>query len=177
MKKFIILLISLVSFTQFQTVQAQYIENLDGKEVTNFMKQLEDPYSMQIFSLINDYRVSKGLPRLKMSYDCQVVCLEHSTNMAEGRVAFGHDGFDNRADWVSNAMEKKNPRIWCNSSAENVAMNQSTDPKKVVDQWLKSPGHRKNIENPSYTHAGLIAYRNAKGDYYYTQFFVGVRKK
>ena len=61
--------------------------------------------------------------------------------------------------------------------AENIAAGQQS-PEEVVDGWMNSPGHRKNILNPKFTHMGL-GYDNAPDnnnnfndyDTYWTQVF------
>ena len=55
------------------------------------------------------------------------------------------------------------------SAGENIARGQTT-PKKVVDAWMNSSGHRANILNASYTHIG-VGY--ASYGHYWTQMFIG----
>jgi uncharacterized YkwD family protein/spore coat assembly protein SafA len=57
------------------------------------------------------------------------------------------------------------------SAAENIAAGQRTA-NEVVQSWMNSPGHRKNILNASYTHMGS-GYESG-GDYghYWTQMFI-----
>jgi uncharacterized protein YkwD len=59
-------------------------------------------------------------------------------------------------------------------SAENVAFNQGhRDPAAdAVRGWLASRGHRENIEGP-YELTGVGVVSNAKGEFYFTQIFVG----
>jgi uncharacterized protein YkwD len=47
------------------------------------------------------------------------------------------------------------------SGAENVAFMQRT-PQQVTDAWMRSSGHRKNLLNDRYSHAGFaVAYDKA----------------
>ena len=55
------------------------------------------------------------------------------------------------------------------SAGENIAMGQRT-PQAVVNAWMNSAGHRKNILNPSFTRIG-VGYV-ASGNYW-TQMFIG----
>ncbi len=48
-------------------------------------------------------------------------------------------------------------------SAENIASGQPTS-AIVMDSWLHSPGHRRNIESPKYTHIGVGYYYGTKPD-------------
>lgn len=55
-----------------------------------------------------------------------------------------------------------------NAAGENIAMGQST-PEQVVQAWMNSPGHRKNMLSPNYSHIG-VGY-NPNG-HYWTQMFI-----
>ena len=83
--------------------------------------------------------------------------------MGEGKVPFGHDGFNKRF---------KSFPFGARGGAENVAYNYGlADPAKVtVDGWIKSPGHRKNLLG-NFVYMGIGVYRNARGYFYFTQLF------
>ena len=53
---------------------------------------------------------------------------------------------------------------------ENIAHNQPT-PKEVVEAWMKSEGHHKNILNAEYTQIGVAVAKNDKGEPYWVQVF------
>lgn len=53
---------------------------------------------------------------------------------------------------------------------ENIAHDQPT-PKDVVEAWMKSEGHRKNILNADYTHIGVGVAKSDKGEPYWVQVF------
>jgi len=117
-----------------------------------------------ILALINKYRAKKGLVALHEENDMDAAAHKHSKNMATGRVAFGHSGFDNRLNTFLKNM------TGATAGAENVAYGAETA-EEVVAMWLKSPGHRKNIEgNYNYTGIGIARARN--GQLYYTQIFI-----
>lgn len=94
---------------------------------------------------------------LKWDQALHDIALEHSINMAEGRVPFGHGGFDNRA--------KKVPYFY-RAFSENVAYNMGTaDPVEVaVRGWINSPGHRKNMLAMN-TRCAIAVHQ--RGGYYY----------
>ena len=54
------------------------------------------------------------------------------------------------------------------SAGENIAMGQTTA-EQVVDAWMNSEGHRKNILNANYTHIGVGF---SKGGNYWSQMFI-----
>jgi uncharacterized YkwD family protein len=57
------------------------------------------------------------------------------------------------------------------TAGENIAKGQPT-PQEVVNAWMKSPGHRENIMNGTYTHLG-VGYVRKNGQAYWTQQFIG----
>jgi len=82
--------------------------------------------------------------------------------MASGKVAFGHDGFEKRAK----AIQKE---LGSMEIGENVASGSMTA-REVVDGWLNSPGHKKNIEG-HFVLTGIGYSRDKKGDIYFTEIF------
>lgn len=128
--------------------------------ITSSGNTIED----DILVLINKYRLSKGLVPLKLNNDIIAVARKHSSDMADKTVAFGHDGFTARAKSLGARISG------LKAVAENVAYGQRTAAEAVED-WIKSPGHRVNIEG-NYTQTGIGVVANKKGVLYYTQIFV-----
>ena len=118
----------------------------------------------EIFQLVNKHRTGMGLKPLKQNDIIAKAAIGHSRNMANKTVPFGHDGFDDRMAGLEKQI--KDTR----GSAENVAYS-SGDAKAVVDMWLHSPGHRKNIEG-NYTLSGIGMAKGTDGTCYYTQIFI-----
>ena len=116
---------------------------------------------------INQYRVSRKLPPLSVDPRISQLARIHSENMASGKVKFSHDGFEGRAKAIA---------IPYQSVAENVAYNMGyTDPvRNAVEGWIKSDGHRKNMEG-QFNLTGIGIAKNVKGEYYFTQLFVRSR--
>lgn len=50
--------------------------------------------------------------------------------------------------------------------AENVAVGQSNE-ESVVDAWYRSPGHRRNMQNVSYTECGFGCSIDSRGRKYW----------
>ncbi len=113
---------------------------------------------------INQYRASKKLPPLSIDPGLSQIARIHSENMANGKVSFSHDGFEGRAKAIT---------IPYKSVAENLAYNFGySDPvRNAVEGWIKSDGHRKNMEG-QFNVTGIGVAKNAKGEYYFTQLFV-----
>lgn len=118
------------------------------------------------FAQINAYRQSKDLSVLTWNNDIAEVARIHSMDMARGRVAFGHDGFTERARVLQQRMS-------LTGVAENVAYNDYPSPAQIsVEGWIASVGHRANIENRNYALSGMGVARSNDGAYYFTQLFV-----
>ncbi|MCW3466846.1 CAP domain-containing protein [Chitinophaga nivalis] len=92
----------------------------------------------QILYYTNKFRQSKGLKPLQLSDEASREARQHSRDMASGRTGFGHEGFEDRIAHVSKQMGR------IGNAAENVAYG-TLDAEAVVDGWIKSPGHRKNM--------------------------------
>jgi uncharacterized protein YkwD len=120
-----------------------------------------------IFKQINQYRASKGLPALARSSKIDNQAKVHSQNMASAKVPFGHKNFSDRV---------KSTGISYKAAAENVAYNKGyADPAtQAVQGWLKSPGHKTNIEG-KFNQTGIGVAVNSKGEVYFTQIFITSR--
>jgi uncharacterized protein YkwD len=119
-----------------------------------------------IHNQINQYRQSIGLNPFMWDETISQQSRIHSANMANGKFPLGHDQFEQRAEMIMTT-------ITYSQAAENVAFNYGySDPTtQAVQGWLKSPGHKKNIEG-KYNLTGVGVVKNSKGEYYFTQIFV-----
>lgn len=119
-----------------------------------------------VYQKINQYRKSKKLPPLKLSSAISQQARKHSEAMAQGEVPFSHDGFDNRIKAIAKSLTYR-------SAAENVAFNQGyqNPDQQAVEGWIKSTGHRKNMEG-NFDTTGIGVSKNAEGEYYLTQIFI-----
>lgn len=115
---------------------------------------------------INRYRQSRNLPVLASDARINQQARLHSEAMANGRVPFSHDGFDQRVRAISSTIRYR-------GASENVAYNQGypKPDQQAVEGWLQSTGHRTNIEG-NYDLTGIGVAKNAKGEYYFTQIFI-----
>ena len=112
---------------------------------------------------VNKHRESKGLAPLSFNAIVASEARRHSTNMASKRVAFGHDGLTARTRNITARIKS------VHAVSENVARGTLTA-QQVVNLWLKSEGHRRNIEgNYKYTGIGVARARNS--ELYFTGIF------
>jgi uncharacterized protein YkwD len=119
-----------------------------------------------IHELINEYRTAQGLKPLELNASFSKVAADHSRDMSKGKVDFGHKGFEQRAKIIQQKIKLR-------SIAENVGVNmgQADPEKEVVESWLKSPGHLKNIKG-DFELTGIGVAKSKKGMCYFTQIFV-----
>lgn len=61
-------------------------------------------------------------------------------------------------------------KLGYNRAGENIAWGQET-PKSVMNAWLWSPGHRRNIMSTSYTNIGCGAKKDSRGRLYWCVCF------
>ena len=121
------------------------------------------------FSLINSHREEESLDSLLAHALLVDVARLHSEQMALGEVAFGHDGFEERIEEILASFSYATY-----SAAENVGISPGANaPQTMVETWLQSEGHRKNIEG-SYTYSGIGSF-DIDGTLYFTQIFLEIR--
>jgi uncharacterized protein YkwD len=116
-----------------------------------------------VLNLVNEYRTARKLPPLTNNAHMEFQARRHSMGMATQRIPFGHQGLSFRMKYI----QEKVPGV--RDVAENVAFG-NLSAKAVVDGWLKSPGHKKNIEG-NYKYSGVGVARNQNNQIYFTQLF------
>lgn len=116
----------------------------------------------------NQFRRSHGLQPLKMVRFINDIAADHSRDMARKRVGFGHRGFNKRTD----LLKEKYGNI---ATGENVAYGKISG-KEVVDIWINSPPHRKNLLG-NYNLVGIGVAENNQGLLFFTQLFARVPGK
>ncbi|NPV93085.1 MAG: LysM peptidoglycan-binding domain-containing protein [Firmicutes bacterium] len=123
-------------------------------------------FEQQVIDLTNAERKKAGLSPLKANTAlCKVARLK-SEDMRNNNY-FSHSSPTYGSPF--NMMRKYG--ISYTMAGENIAAGYSS-PQEVVKAWMKSPGHRQNILNPSYNQIG-VGYA-AGGSYrsYWTQEFI-----
>ena len=118
----------------------------------------------EILYHINKYRITHGMSMLKTNHLITKEATIHSQDMAQHKLPFGHLKYEQRMGRLFKAIAHSN------GGAENVAFNYK-NAEIVVQEWLKSPGHRQNIRG-NYNLTGIGIARDEQGRIYYTQMFV-----
>lgn len=116
-----------------------------------------------VVELINDYRISKGLSALNILNEASREAVTHNQYMVEQGEA-SHDYFFKRLENLKKEVNAK-------SVSENVGYGYSSA-QYIVNAWLKSDGHRNNIENPKFTDLGISTIKDETGRNYFTNTFV-----
>jgi len=121
-------------------------------------------YEKKVVELTNAERAKYGIAALQLDENLSKVARTKSSDM-KAKGYFDH----NSPTYGSPFDMMKQFGISYRSAGENIAMGQRS-PEEVVNAWMNSEGHRKNILNASFTHIG-VGYV-ADGNYW-TQMFIG----
>lgn len=124
-------------------------------------------YQKEVVDLVNVERSKAGLNPLTLDADVSNVATKKSQDMIDNNY-FAH----NSPTYGSPFDMLKKFGISYKTAGENIAMGQKT-PKEVVNAWMNSEGHRKNILNPNYSKIGVGVAQKSGGSIYWTQIFVG----
>ncbi|MBY0064566.1 MULTISPECIES: CAP domain-containing protein [Priestia] len=144
-----------------QNTKAQQSENTDKAEQTKDASQFEQ----KVVDLVNQEREKQGLKPLTLNKELSDVARTKSKDMMD-KGYFDH----NSPTYGSPFDMMKQFGIEYTTAGENIAKGQQS-PEDVMNAWMNSDGHRKNILNPDFTEIG-VGY--VKGDTtYWTQQFIG----
>ena len=129
-------------------------------------------YDMDLVILYhNESRQSSWIyktPKLKKDYGLMRAAQAHAEEMAR-RGQLSHKGIngsqvDDRVDYYSR-------NAWM-TWGENIAWGQDSE-REVVDGWMRSTGHKKNIMNKDFTHMGVGVAYDQNGRAYWCAVFAG----
>ncbi|WP_298237984.1 CAP domain-containing protein [uncultured Algibacter sp.] len=117
---------------------------------------------IEILELINNHRLSEGLNPLNALPVVKSVAYTHTDYMVDNAVV-SHDNFYTRSSYLKNNAGAK-------IVSENVAYGY-TSAQSVVNAWIRSEGHKANIEG-DFTNFEISAEQNSEGKWYYTNIFI-----
>lgn len=143
----------IICSTSCSTDEASSLEEIKNQEAATT--------ETQILQLVNTHRESIGKLALITNSLAASLAKDHTLFMIDqGEIS--HDNSEERGLRLIN--EEK-----ANKIGENVAYKYKTA-QEVMDAWLNSSGHKKNIEG-DFTHVGISAIKSDSGQLYYTQVF------
>jgi uncharacterized protein YkwD len=131
-------------------------------ELTADLGECPEGIESQVLNSVNARRAEVGLPALVRRYELQVAARNHSIWMAEN-LTMVHDG------WFEEILETG---MSGTHFSQNIARYIS-DPVGLVDAWLSSPNHAKNMLNSKDSMTGISCIVAPNGQYYWTQDFAG----
>lgn len=125
------------------------------------------PQAAEVVRLTNEARAAKGLEPVTLDPRLVAAAVGHSRQMA-AKQQMAHEGIGNgtpreRILAVSPTAAR---------TAENVAVGQASA-AEVMQGWMDSPGHRKNILDPKLRSIGVEVVTGSDGRPYWTQVFAG----
>ena len=159
--------------THFSTQDAKYALELpkgDFKRrglnigAKDFKLVCASQLAQDVLRKINQYRAQQGLSALVMDPLLSKIAQQHSQNLASHKLPFGHGGFAKRSKQMQAAFPK------FAGAAENIAYRYPTA-SIVVNGWIHSPGHRRNILG-NYQLTGIGIVYDKQGHPWYTQVFL-----
>lgn len=137
-----------------------------GDKVTIPLKSDIKSVERQVIDLTNQERAKNGLPALKANWQLSRVARYKSRDMANNNY-FSH----NSPTYGSPFDMMRDFNVSYRRAAENIAAGQQT-PAEVVDGWMNSPGHRKNILDPNLNQIGVGYAEGGSYGVYWTQMFI-----
>ena len=133
---------------------------------------VSDQFDNQVLALVNSERAKQNLKPLTLNEKLDTAADRYSKRMADGDF-FSHTDQGNGSTMVQRVNQTGYQ--WT-TLGENIAVGQP-NPEEVVQAWMNSPGHRRNILNSQFTHMGLgYFFKNPDGGqiryrHYWTQVF------
>ena len=120
-------------------------------------------YEQQVLKEVNQIRANAGLSPLAYSST-----LSLGAKIRAGEIALKFDHVrPNGTNWYTVFAEIGQS---ADGTGENIARNYST-PKAVVQSWMDSSEHRKNILDPDFCYLGICYLKKTSGDEYWVQLF------
>ncbi len=120
----------------------------------------------QALALLNKDRVAYGLPALKGNTQLAQLARNYAADMIN-RGYFAH----NNPEGLTPFDRMRQAGISYKYAGENLAINTSVTSAEAA--FMNSSGHRANILSANYTDVGIGVARNARGQVYVVQEFIG----
>lgn len=127
-------------------------------------------WAKQVLILTNNERAQHGLKALKWDDSLTKLAKLHCQDMIE-RNFFSHNNPDGETPF--DRMKKAGILYW--SAGENIAAGQYS-PEAVVESWMNSEGHKKNILNPDFAYLGVSVVKGGNYGIYWAQEFARLKE-
>lgn len=149
-----------------------------------YKSSIQHPKELErrIFQLANEARRKNGLSALDRDDTLMAKAREKCDDMLKNNY-FSHTSPDGKT--LKDRLLEEKPAVarTMSRAGENIYMGArfdysvdvKTQARLIVDGWMTSPGHRKNMLDPNYTHMGVGVAARGK-ECYATQIFSQKRK-
>ena len=144
-----------------------------GQEVVS---SSDKDMELEFLDILNKARIDEGLNPLKLDYNLCGAARYHSYDMGSQNY-FSHASYDrpyNSGKIIEVCSTFERIKKWKNNynMGENIAAG-SGSAEGVYNQWINSPGHKKNMFNSSWTKIGIgfVKVPGSKHTYYWTTDF------
>jgi uncharacterized YkwD family protein/spore coat assembly protein SafA len=146
--------------------QVQNINMIYPGQSLNIPSNHYQSIEQQVVNLVNAERAKAGLKPLKADWELARVARFKSEDMRDNRY------FDHNSPIYGTPFQMmKSFGINYRSAGENIAAGQTTA-ESVMQAWMNSPGHKKNILSPTFTHIGVGYAKGGSYGHYWTQQFM-----
>lgn len=154
-------LLALLALLSFSCTTDSLDDKADAIELSLITPETKT-IEVEILELLNNHRLSLGLNALSDMTVVKSVAFSHTDYMVDNNEV-SHANFYKRSEYLKT-------KAGAIKVSENVAYGYSSA-ATVVNAWLKSEGHRANIEG-DFTNFDLAAEKNSEGKWYYTNIFI-----
>ncbi|MGN7381015.1 uncharacterized protein, YkwD family [Chlamydia abortus] len=119
-------------------------------------------YAKEVAELVNQERAKAGLKPLQLDSALSAMALDKAKDM------YHNNYFDHNSPTYGSPFDMMDTYgIKYSYAGENIAKGQRT-PEEVMNAWMNSPGHKKNIMSPNFTKIGVAYYQGE-----WVQEFIG----
>ncbi|WP_141505024.1 CAP domain-containing protein [Paenibacillus luteus] len=129
-------------------------DDLASAEYPADQAQTSIHYDQDVLEMVNAERAKTGLSLLVMDDALSKMALVKAQDLYNNRY------FDHNSPTYGSPFDMmKKFQINYNAAGENIAKGQPT-PKKVMNDWMNSAGHRANIMSSSFTKVGIAYFKS-----------------
>lgn len=149
-----------------QNKQPQTPSDMENKDTTPQDQNQMHNMKKQVVNLVNQERQQRGLKPYQHNNKLANVAQTKAEDMRDNNY------FSHQSPTYGSPFEMmKEFDIQYSAAGENIARGQRTA-EEVMNSWMNSPGHRKNILSKKYTHIGVGLAETSQGTTYWVQMFI-----
>ena len=144
----------------------QQPNNMEKQDTTPPTDNQMTTMKQQVVNLVNQERKQRGLKLYQDNTKVAKVAQIKAEDMRDNNY------FSHQSPTYGSPFEMlKQFNVKYTAAGENIAKGQRTA-EEVMNSWMNSPGHRKNILSKKYTQIGIGLAKNDRGANYWVQMFI-----